>query len=94
MIRFDGNSWSELTNAGSRQNLRAVRGVDGQVFVAGWSGTVVRQSAGTWSTLVTAPTLFSVWAVDGSAYAVGLGGLVLKRQSTTWSPMAVPPKPP
>ena len=91
IIRFDGAAWSVVTNGSSRQNLRAVWGTSGRLFVAGWSGTVAREAGGQWSTLVTA-RLFGAWlSTDGAVYAVGLGGLVMRREGQSWSTMSTPP---
>jgi hypothetical protein len=77
------NQLVAVADSPSRQNLRAVWGVGGQLFVAGWSGTVAVADPASWSTLVTAPTLFATWTrIRAPTYAVGLGGLVLRRDGS------------
>src|SRR5207248_280242 len=86
--------WRAAPTIATSQNLRAVWGAQGTVFIGGWAATIAAQTTAGWVLQTSSPTLLSVWGPPGGAgpyYAVGAGGAVLRRDGAAWTTLQVPP---
>jgi hypothetical protein len=67
------------------ENLRGASAAAGPLLLVGWTGTIIRREAGTWSTEHGGTTLFSVAPMTGGGMlTVGTGGAILRRSGTGW----------
>jgi hypothetical protein len=82
---YDGSQWKQLFSASGQ--LRAIRGVKGQLFAVGTVGTIYRRVGGAWQKEppVTTANLNDVWGSSSSnVIVVGDSGEILRFDSTSW----------
>ena len=78
--RYERGSWSSM-NAGTRNLLRSIWGLDrSNLWAVGTRGTIARSNGTSWTAVedVTPRTLYGVWAASpDDAWVVGEGGTIL-----------------
>ena len=87
--RFNGSTWSKMTNADSRTLVAAWGTSSTNVYAVGAAGAILRYGS-SWSA-VTSGTTENLWDVWGSSttdvFVVGENGVILHYDGTSFTPM-------
>jgi photosystem II stability/assembly factor-like uncharacterized protein len=88
VVYYDGASWEQLADVGTKEDLNAVWGTDsGELFVVGAAGTILHFDGERWSpkASVTTDDLVDVWGVaPDEVFAAAFGGEVLRYDGAAW----------
>ncbi len=88
--RFNGSTWSKMTNSDTRTLLSAFGTATNNVYAVGASGAFLRYTT-SWSAIPTGTTqnLWDVWPASATdVFVVGEGGTILRYNGSSFTTMA------